>query len=1699
MIRPLLAFFTLLLLPISQLWSQTLTLTLNITPTPNPYISEWAARRETAILTITNPGATDVDVKLQVKILTGTTLHAQTKFNELPIVTIPARSTQTFYGEEVAPFAAMTFYGAVVGKTLRTGQIPTGSYTFCLQLVDPISAAARSAEVCRPFTIVQYRGPTLLQPPDKSAIAAETRPTFRWTPIIPSPSGPVTYRFMLFEVLLGQSPMQAFRGNQPIIDHRVLQATQLLWLPSFPQPEAGRTYIWSVQALDQGGNPIGDREGLADPFVLVISPSNLGRGPSQVGEPLGRGPTEGGETLGRGSSKGRSSSGNESGSQSQRSSSTTPSGGPTLEGNPLQTGDVLDAKSSFGAPPTADTTLPGVSNPQPPVSNCSPGGPITAPPCNTMSTQTFVDGDSVTIASFTMKFVGAPTGGNAALSGTGKIWVNWMRTNVSVVFTGISVNSLNRVCSGTITAKVDPTPDAYPQQWGINMVGSFNWTKSQVKKLNKWMHVNTPNKLKKLTDSLDLNQMLAEQTASPVEVPLGFNNLEGVTIAITEMKFEATGALLNTVAVFPVVFDHDDTLGFKGANFPFSVNSPSVNAGKLALLADETFTGNINNTTTYEIKFLAEHGNNPGTFFAWDCKGFRQLNVDMDIAFPRQWLTPIPDNGTDRVKAKVLTSIMSWSDWLLQASLPKCAVTNTNGLELEVLAMAYDHSDTRNVIGMTFPASYTGDQSVAFNGFYLKAAHIVLPQTMRTFSSPSQPVKISATNFIINKLGITGDVTALNVINFPNGNISGLGASIDTVKLTIKNSSLLNAYMRGKVVLPVSEVTNANTLTFKGLFNSGSGVLFTLLPDNPVDVKLFGGAKLALAPTSLMTILLKSNASSFDLLLIGKFSFNDIKIGKIKVSMKDVEFQDMKLSYQGGNLSFDHGKWSLASPPKKIANFPITLDKIKFATKPNQPGEVLRGGLSFDVILNLSENTISGRTTMEVVGAVDKPPGGKFAPKWVGINVSEIEVHANLAAVKLDGKIIIYNEDPTFGDGFAGTIKGVFNSLQMQIDASARFGATEFQSPGVPYRYWGVEARVILPKPGIVLFPGVALYGFGAGAWKRMTVTNMPKPDVSAVAGATTQSAQTTSGATFTPNPIIGLGFKALAVIGTAPDPKSFNADAALLGEFATSGGLTKIEFIVDFWGAAALLERNKAPFWGNATVSYAPPTKIFDMNATANFTYPTDGSTVKTTPAGISMKMNINGSTGLWYFKLGEPTNLNTVLVFNTFNVQEYLMFGNNIQPQTGFLPSTISGLASAGVSVPYSAQGISTQASLGQGFAAGLTVHGSTGDQVVTLAYRTNLKFGAGGGFEVNMSMLRYPPTAMCDGVPLGMNGWYVQGGAAAWFSGYAGIEIAASPKPDCDCCPKIWKDCCNPFKCCAVWCGSHYFNIINIKLGGWMTVGFPKPTWLSGQVSSTYDVCGGLFKGSFTANLKIGKQCNIPAPEPTPGVVAEDAVVTIASQGALIHLINPSVGTTGFPPDNSIGVAFGYKPDDAFEVQERQSNGSFLKRTFQARYTATIDSLGPVINPTTPVAVNSANSSNKMSNDGPSNSKSSKNNSNVNKSNQPPPPPPPAPKGPPTVFVLSLSSSANALGEHTYRINRGLVAKPGKKVKNLDDTTRFKFTVVGELWEKQGATWLKALRKNGQPLTQTMLSTFSTAIALPDVPLASKPIQEPVKNSN
>ncbi len=105
------------------------------------------------------------------------------------------------------------------------------------------------------------------------------------------------------------------------------------------------------------------------------------------------------------------------------------------------------------------------------------------------------------------------------------------------------------------------------------------------------------------------------------------------------------------------------------------------------------------------------------------------------------------------------------------------------------------------------------------------------------------------------------------------------------------------------------------------------------------------------------------------------------------------------------------------------------------------------------------------------------------------------------------------------------------------------------------------------------------------------------------------------------------------------PKFETFNADVALLAQFTTSGGITKIGFTGDFWLAAKLEERVDSKIKGGVAVEYNFTDKIFYMAALLSVNVPP----AITTPSPVGFVMNINGTTNKWYFKAGTPSATNT------------------------------------------------------------------------------------------------------------------------------------------------------------------------------------------------------------------------------------------------------------------------------------------------------------------------------------------------------------------------------------------------------------------------------------------------------------------------
>ncbi|MBK9484626.1 MAG: hypothetical protein IPO01_05270 [Chitinophagaceae bacterium] len=256
---------------------------------PPAQLSEWGNRREVLTLMATGqpgaPGGGQFKIKTEIKTLDGTVI-GNADLARTPVFTINSTGTPTIlFANDAMPLEFMVFTGKYKTSLERTGKLPAGNYIICVRPVNIIDYTPLGEEQCKTFYLASTQLPILMKPYNEEVLDAKKAQTaiiFRWSPVVPTQPSPVTYRIQVFEVLPTQSPVQALRSNQPLLDKEIVAATQFIWQPQLSfLPYDGETkklptFVWTIQSLDVNHNPVtqtdGNGEGRSEPLIFFVNP-----------------------------------------------------------------------------------------------------------------------------------------------------------------------------------------------------------------------------------------------------------------------------------------------------------------------------------------------------------------------------------------------------------------------------------------------------------------------------------------------------------------------------------------------------------------------------------------------------------------------------------------------------------------------------------------------------------------------------------------------------------------------------------------------------------------------------------------------------------------------------------------------------------------------------------------------------------------------------------------------------------------------------------------------------------------------------------------------------------------------------------------------------------------------------------------------------------------------------------------------------------------------------------------------------------------------------------------------------------------------------------------------------------------------------------------------------------------------------------
>jgi hypothetical protein len=186
-----------------------------------------------------------------------------------------AQATATMDVFDVRNFSA----NELLGMLSQCPRLTANMYTLCVQFFN-IDNYPISREFCKEFmvgdVVQSYNVPQNISPSNEKKFDEATLKaplTFRWTPVLPKPKDPVTYKLRIWQLMQGQTGTQAMRTNDPIVEKEVKNINQAIVtnLITGPcKPPYLCEFVWSVQAFDKDEKPVGRNNGMSELYLFKI-------------------------------------------------------------------------------------------------------------------------------------------------------------------------------------------------------------------------------------------------------------------------------------------------------------------------------------------------------------------------------------------------------------------------------------------------------------------------------------------------------------------------------------------------------------------------------------------------------------------------------------------------------------------------------------------------------------------------------------------------------------------------------------------------------------------------------------------------------------------------------------------------------------------------------------------------------------------------------------------------------------------------------------------------------------------------------------------------------------------------------------------------------------------------------------------------------------------------------------------------------------------------------------------------------------------------------------------------------------------------------------------------------------------------------------------------------------------------------------
>ncbi|GCC53184.1 hypothetical protein SanaruYs_34270 [Chryseotalea sanaruensis] len=988
-----------------------------------------------------------------------------------------------------------------------------------------------------------------------------------------------------------------------------------------------------------------------------------------------------------------------------------------------------------------------------------------------------------------------------------------------------------------------------------------------------------------------------------LELPVGIassNEDPNYAIIITQVKVNAQGAFVEAYLLLTLPNANNTKIAFRGKNIRFSQEGGLAGEGRLELVGDYNIP-----LGDKIMAWLLGKGN---TFVEFDCNGFKEIGLEAEVQFSRDLIIPELPNGnlnTDlshRVKTKFIARGQSWTDIMVGVTLPPFQINGLKDFGFNATEAYLDWSDLANPPQVTFPASYTSPflQSGSPNlwhGIYMKKLEVRLPKGFMLKSDTTIRTKLGVEHMLLDEQGFTGVIFVEGSI-IDVGDMKGWDYSLNKVAIGIVTNEITGFELAGKISVPIIKQKNGDPTNFNytAQRNLNGEYMFAVQVENNLTMPILV-AELNLAAGSSITVQEKDDSFYPTMLLNGSLNIKGTGSGP-KAELLGIQFEGMRISTEHPKFDVAALGFGRTGDQQKVSKFPVSITGIMVRREEN------RFGIGFDLQVNVAGNAqaaeVSGiaglivwakNEVQEITGPEGEPIGIEDDWTFDKIELTAIAIrYSKPDVIEIDGMIRFFEDDPTYGDGFTGRIRGIFGKLKAGFEVYALFGRTD------TYRYWFADALVELGKVGVPLVPGVLnANAFGGGYYHRMQQSNET---------LTTSIGITPSGIRYIPNQQ-SRGVRAMMKFAT-PTPELLNGIVTLEIAMNSSGGINMVTLAgnATLLGLHEIAEDKVKELAGDAAAGNIA-SKLAGMLTgqvcgsihltfdNVNDVFHGNIQVIVNVAGGVVRGISSGNRAGWavihfeqndWQILVGTPDQPLGLNVAGIFQARSYFMAGKNV-PGSPPPPSQVSEIL-GNVDLDYMRNMNDLESGTGLAFGMGFIV--DTGDLRFLMFYG---RFAAGVGFD--MMLKDYSTNYHCAGStgPMGINGWFANGQAYAFVAGKIGVRVNL----------KFYKG---------------DYDILSLGAAAVMQAKGPNPFWMKGTVGGYFKILGGLVKGNCRFEVTVGEEC-IPVGE-------QDLLANVN----MIAELSPANGSEKVDVFTTPQVAFNIPVGEIFEITDVENIKHYYK---------------------------------------------------------------------------------------------------------------------------------------------------------------------------